>query len=616
MRIALVGSPNSGKTTLFNALTGLRQKVANYPGVTVDHAEGKLQVDESSIELIDIPGLYSLKSLSPDEDVARSIFFGEAEGIQRPDAILIVADATTLERSLQLVGEILAEGRPAILAVTMIDEMKARKGVVNIGELRRALGIQVIGIVGNKGIGIDDLKHALANPKPWIHKVAKIPETTKGRFEWADRIYKKAVVSPENKNTLTDKIDKFVLHPVLGIFIFAMIMFTFFQVIFVVAAPIQEFFEWMVLRFGVFVKTILPAGLFSKLIVEGLIAGVGGVVVFIPQIALLMAMVAIMEATGYMARAAFLIDRVMGWAGLEGRSFISLLSSFACAIPGIMAARAIPDPKSRLATIMVAPFMTCSARLPVYGLLIGAFIPSTYVFGFLSLQALVLFALYLLGAIAALVAGLIFKRGLLRGATFPFYMELPPYRRPSAKNLYHRVGKGVWAFTRKAGTVILVASVLLWGLLNFPQVEKDSGLNQVEQSYAADIGQAIEPVLKPIGFDWKIGIGLIASLAAREVIVSTMAQIYRFEGKEDDIVGLGKRLQQAKRKDGSPAYPLPTVFSLLVFFVFALQCVSTLAIIRRETASWKWPAIAFSYMLFVAYVASFITYRVSSWWIS
>ncbi len=323
-----------------------------------------------------------------------------------------------------------------------------------------------------------------------------------------------------------------------------------------------------------------------------------------------------MEATGYMARAAFLIDRVMGWAGLEGRSFISLLSSFACAIPGIMAARGIPDPKSRLATIMVAPFMTCSARLPVYGLLIGAFIPPIYVLGVFSLQALVLFALYLMGATAALVAGLIFKRGLLRGATFPFYMELPPYRRPSLKNLYHRVGKGVWAFTSKAGTVILVASFLLWGLLNFPQVDKDAGLNQVEQSYAADIGQAIEPVLKPIGFDWKIGIGLIASLAAREVIVATMAQIYRSDGKDDDIVGLGTRLQQTKHKDGSPAYPLPTVFSLLVFFVFALQCVSTLAIMRRETASLKWPAIAFSYMLVVAYIASFITYRVSLWWIS
>ena len=621
-RFALVGSPNSGKTTLFNALTGLRQKVANYPGVTVDHVEGEAKInDDCAVVLIDLPGTYSLAPLSPDEEVTLRVLDGSMPDCEPPDGVVVVADATTLGRSLQLVGEVLALGQPTVLILTMIDEMKARKGAVRLHRLQKSLGIPVVGVVGNRGIGLDDVRHLLSAPDSWEQTPHEIPQEVEARFEWVDSIYQDAVNEPQENDTTTDRIDKVLLHPVAGIGVFLLIMFLFFQVVFVVAAPLQGLFEGVVASFGVWLGGVLAPGLLSSLLIDGVIAGVGGVVVFIPQIALLLLMVSVLETTGYMSRAAFVIDRVLGWAGLEGRSFIALLSSYACAVPGIMATRAIPDPRSRLATILVAPFMTCSARLPVYTLLIAAFIPSTRVAGVFSLQGLVLFGLYLLGSVSALVAAAIFKRGLLRGKTYPFYMELPPYRRPTVKVVWNQVWRGVRSFMKKAGTVILAASVILWVLLSFPKVDAPEAIAsdeaaasayQLEHSYAASVGKAIEPAIAPLGFDWKIGIGLIASVAAREVIVATLGQIYAFSGGEDELEGLGMRMAAEKTSTGASVYSLPTVLSLLVFFVYSLLCISTIAVIRRETASWKWPAVAFGYMLAVAYVGSFITFHVAT----
>lgn len=621
-QLALVGSPNCGKTTLFNALTGLRQKVANYPGVTVEHTMGSFEDEEGDeVTLIDLPGTYSLEPLSPDEQVTLDALSGNLEGVDRPDGIIIVADATTLERSLPFIGEVLRLGQPSLLVLTMIDELKARKGSVKMGALRRALGVKALGVVGNKGLGLDDLKHELGRPESW--KAAdpdKIPEDQRERFAWSDAILAEALTKPDTSRTRTDAIDDVLLHPGMGIALFLLVMFLFFQIIFTVAAPLQEGLEGLVLGLGALLEASMAPGLLRSLVVDGLIAGVGGVLVFVPQIALLLLMISLLEGSGYMARAAFVIDRVMGWAGLEGRCFVSLLSSYACAIPGLMATRSVPDPKSRLATMMVAPFMTCSARLPVYGLLISAFIPNTTVLGIFSIQGLTMFGLYFLGSISALIAAVIFKRGLLRGRTYPFYMELPPYRVPSWKVVLNYVWRGVKGFLRKAGTIILVASVLLWAALSFPTVEPPAEIKndkvatrsyQLERSAAATVGKAIEPVIAPLGFDWRIGIGIVASFAAREVIVATLAQIYSFDGEEEDLEGLGDRLKKAKRDDGSPAYTLATALALLVFYVYALQCVSTLAVMKRETGTWRWPAIAFVYMLVVAWVASFMTYQLT-----
>jgi ferrous iron transport protein B len=505
----------------------------------------------------------------------------------------------------------------------MIDELRARGGALKIAKLSHELGVKVVGVVGNRGLGIDDLRAELATTHTWRVAQPEIPIPTDQarRFVWSDGIIEEALTRPSTDRGWSDRVDQVVLHPVLGIGLFIGVMVLFFQIIFTVAAPLQELMEGGVALGGAWLGSMMSEGLFKSLLIDGVIAGVGGVVVFLPQIALLLLLIALLEGSGYMARAAFVIDRVMGWAGLEGRCFIALLSSYACAIPGIMATRSIPDPKSRLATIMAAPFMTCSARLPVYGLLIGAFVPATTVGGIFSLQGLVLFGLYALGSLSALLAGLIFKRGLLRGKTYPFYMELPPYRLPSWRVMLSYVWRGVKAFLRKAGGIILVASMVLWATLTFPQVEPPTGLTpsqeqayQIEHSAAATVGKALEPVIAPLGFDWKIGVGLVASLAAREVIVATLAQIYAFEGGEDDVQGLGERMKAATREDGTPVYDLATVLSLLVFFVYALQCVSTLAVMRRETSSWRWPAIAFVYMTALAWVASFITYRLALWW--
>jgi ferrous iron transport protein B len=615
LRFGLLGSPNSGKTTLFNALTGLHARVGNYPGVTVERREGSLAIDHRRAVVVDLPGTYSLDPLSPDEAVVTRVLAGDLA--PAPDALIVVADACSLERSLLFIAQVLRLERPACLVLTMTDELHARGGRLDLPRLERALGIPVCGVVGHRGLGMAELRALLGQPESWSRPVILPPEDAVARAAWADSVLSSVVTRRPGANRRSEAIDRVVLHPLFGSLLFAAVMVTFFQLIFAWAAPAMDAVEGLFSGGAGVARAALPAGLLADFVADGLLAGVGAVLIFVPQIALLFSLLYLLEDVGYMARAAFVIDRVMGRIGLEGRSFVSLLSSYACAVPGIMATRTIPSPRNRLVTILVAPLMTCSARLPIYALLIGAFVPAIKVFGPLRLQGLVLLGLYLLGACSALAVAALLKHTLLRGEGLPFYMELPPYRLPTLRLWLTQVGRSVWAFLRRAGTIILAANVLLWALLNFPRPAAPPDLDAaaasrfaLEHSLAGRAGHAIEPLIAPLGFDWKIGTGLLASLAAREVIVSTLAQIY--------AAGDGDySLRNAVRNDRNPqtgrlVFTPATVAALLVFFVFALQCLSTIAVMRRETNSWRWPAFAFSYLLTLAYSASFITQRLVS----
>jgi len=618
LRLGLVGSPNSGKTTLFNALTGLRARVGNYPGVTVERREGELEVDGRRLLVIDLPGTYSLTPISADEAVVDRVIDGQLG--PAPDALVMVADACTLERSLLLIAQVLRRGRPACLVLTMTDELHARGGVLDLPRLERALGIPVCGVVGHRGLGLSALRSLLARPEGWSRPAVLPPESAEDRGGWAASVLASVLTQRPGPSRASEAIDRVVLHPVAGALLFAVVMVVFFQLIFAWAVPAMDAIDAAIGWAAASVHATLAPGLFTDFVADALIAGVGSVIVFLPQIVLLFTLLYLLEDVGYMARAAFVIDRVMGRIGLEGRSFVSLLSSYACAVPGIMATRTIPSPRNRLITILVAPLMTCSARLPVYALLIGAFVPATAVFGPLRLQGLVLLALYLLGACAALGVAALLGRTLMRGDALPFYMELPPYRLPTAKLVASQVWGSARAFLRRAGTVILTVSVVLWCLLTFPRVPAPPGATPaeasrftLERSFAGRAGHALEPVIAPLGFDWKIGVGLLASLAAREVIVATLAQIYAASDE-------GTSLREALRRDVDPAteepvYTPATVASLLVFFVFALQCMSTIAVMKRETNGWRWPAFAFGYLLALAYTASFATHRLVSAWL-
>jgi ferrous iron transport protein B len=612
LRLGLVGSPNSGKTTLFNALTGLRARVGNYPGVTVERREGIASFGERRAIVVDLPGTYSLDPISPDEEVVIRVLDGELS--EPPDALVMVADACTLERSLLVMAQLLRRDLPACLVVTMLDELQARGGVLDLARLEAALGVPVLGVVGHRGIGLDRLRALLSRPEAWSRPPIPPPEGAEDRSAWAESVLAAVVHRRPGGNTVTDAVDRVLLHPVAGTLLFALVMVTFFQLIFAWATPAMDAIDAGIGWSADAARAALPPSILTDFVADGLIAGVGSVVIFLPQIILLFTLLYLLEDVGYMARAAFVIDRVMGRIGLEGRSFVSLLSSYACAVPGIMATRTIPAPGDRLATILVAPLMTCSARLPVYALLIGAFVPATPVLGPLGLQGLVLLGLYLLGAVSALLVAALLKRTLLRGESLPFYMELPSYRRPPFSLVASQVWGSASAFLRRAGTIILAVSIVLWGLLTFPRVEAPAGLSEaearryaLEQSLAGRAGHAIEPLIAPLGFDWKIGVGLLASLAAREVIVATLAQIYAASDEETS-------LRAAVRADvdprtGEKVFTPATVAALLVFFVFALQCMSTLAVMRRETNSWRWPAFAFGYLLALAYGASFVAHR-------
>jgi ferrous iron transport protein B len=623
--VALVGAPNTGKTTLFNALTGSRAKVGNYPGVTVERREGRVRNSEREIRLLDLPGTYSLNPETPDEEVVEDVLSGRMAGEPVPDAVLVVVDATTLERGLALVLQTLAAhpDLPIAVVVTMIDELRARGGRVDFDRLATRLGVSVFPIVGHRGVGLEEVRRALESaetlPRNINGDAVEAADHPIARFAQVDEIWgdiQRASLRPDER---TDRIDRVLLHPFFGAVTFAAVMIFVFQSIFTWAAPAMDAIDGSFAQLAGFVGDALPPGVLRDLLTDGVIAGVGSVVIFLPQIVILFTLIHFLEDVGYMARAAFVVDRIMGWFGLQGRSFIVLLSCYACAVPGIMAARTIPNPRDRLATILVAPFMTCSARLPVYTLLIAAFVPSTAVGFGLGLQGLVMLGLYLLGAVTAIGSAALLKATVIRGRPSTFYMELPPYRFPSLRMLASQVWRSAKAFLKRAGTIVFIASLIVWGMLNFPKADVPPGTPpavetqlHLEASLGAQIGKAIEPAIAPLGFDWKVGVGLVASLAAREIIVATLAQIYAV-GDEEDFDGLRNALEaDVDPTTGERVFSLPVALSLLVFFVFALQCTSTIAVMVRETGGWGWPAFAFGYMLTLAWVGALITYRVSS----
>jgi len=615
-RIGLLGSPNSGKTTLFNALTGLRAKTGNYPGVTVDRRAGTAACPDGAVKLLDLPGTYSLNAMSQDEAIAVQAMRGEIEGEKPLDGVVMVADATTLERSLPLLGEAMLQGLPLCLVLTMVDELKARGGELDLFRLQNELGIQVIPVVGNRGLGLDDLRALLPSPESWISPKSPPAKAKAEHFQWADQVFKDACRARPQASKVTASMDRVLLHPVSGGLIFFIFMACFFQAIFSWAMPAVDFLDSLVHSGADWVIATFPESWATQLFADGILRGVGAVLVFTPQIALLFLLILTFEACGYLARAAFVTDRLMGWAGLEGRCFVSLLSSFACAVPGIMATRTIPSPRDRLATMMVAPLMTCSARLPVYALLIGAFIEPTPLLGPFTSQGAAMFGLYALGVVSAIVFAALFKRGLLKGATLPFYLELPPYRFPSFSSILLQVWHRLLLFFKRAGTVILGASLALWLLLTFPKAATE-GLTdtqaqqaQIEASYAASIGKAIEPAILPLGWDWRVGVGLIGSFAAREVFVSTMAQVYALPEQEDDSTDLADVLVRGSPGAPSSALSFASAMALLVFFVYALQCISTVAVLVREAGGWRYGLFALAYQTGFAWLAAFATYRI------
>ncbi len=610
-RVALVGSPNAGKTTLFNALCGMHAKTANYPGVTVSRREGTVRTADASVTVIDLPGTYSLQPVSPDEAIVLDTLRGSIDGVPAPDAIAVVLDVTTLERSLLLVAEVLALGIPTCAVLTMLDEMAARHGTVHVERLSQALGIDVVGVVGHRGVGLDAVRDLLGDPRSWTRPVLAPPTSGPAVSGWIDSILASSV-TPPTLDERTRRVDAVLLHPIAGTVAFALTMLVLFQSVFTLAAPLQDrldaLFVWLTTQ-----ATATLGGTLGDFVGGGVISGVGAVLVFLPQIVLLFLILALLEKVGYLARAALLADRVMGRFGLEGRSFVAMLSAFACAIPGIMATRTIPSERRRLATMLATPLMTCSARLPVYTLLISAFVPARPVLGPLGAQGLTMFGLYLLGAVSGLVYAGVLSRTALRAPTAPVMMELPPYRWPTLRSVLLYVWDGAWAFTRKAGTIILGVTVVLWVLLNVPHVTVPHGMDQahvasyeMQHSLGGRLGTAVEPVFAPLGFNWQVNVAIIGSLAAREVFVSTLA----VTSASADEASLPDRLQTVTDDNGRKVFTPPTVAALLVFFVYALQCTSTVIVLRRESNSWKWPAVAFVSMFTLAYAAALAAHTV------
>ena len=607
-RVALVGNPNSGKTALFNALTGSRQKVANYPGVTVERKEGLVVTPAGlAVRLIDLPGTYSLRARSLDEIVTRDIVLGRLESEATPSLLVCVANSTNLRVALRLALELKRVGRPMILALNMFDIARHRGFEIDLDRLSTELGIPVVASVAVRRGGTNDLlaridavirERGLPRAPDWSEPNAAQLRATQRE---ADRILDAAVKAPGRPDGFTRRLDRVVLHPVLGLVILLAILFLMFQAVFTWAqAPmdlIKSGFDGLAARAG----EVLPPGWLLSFVRDGVISGVGSVLVFLPQILTLFFFILLLEDFGYMARAAFLMDRIMGGAGLHGRAFIPLLSSFACAIPGIMATRVISS-RRRLATILVAPLMTCSARIPVYTLIIAAFIPARTVFGWLSLQGLVMFGLYTAGITSALGMSWVFNRFLWRREpSEPFMLELPDYKRPRMRNIALGLLQRGQIFLRRAGTTIFAMMVVIWFLCSVPPAPADAPEPAINYSLAAGIGKAIEPVLRPVGFNWQIDIALIPGMAAREVAVASLGTVYAIEGAEDNRAALGSILVAH--------WSLATALALLAWYVFAPQCASTLGVVRRETNSWKWTAFLFSYMLALAYIAAFVTYH-------
>lgn len=721
IRIALVGNPNTGKSTLFTALAGVRQRVGNYPGVTVEKKTGSLRHADQHFELIDLPGTYSLAPRSPDEMVTVDVLLGRHDHGPPPDAVLCIVDASNLERNLYLVSQVLSLGLPTVVALNMVDIAREREIEIDVAALTKRLGVPVVAVQANRRVGLEPLIKSLAeiaaqrniqreNPFPpefqrhanefatWINSnsAQKVPgflverllldgdgylegellngTATEGaqrlraareslaaagmpvpaieamaRYDWVARVLDGVARRPmDHRLTATDRIDGVLTHKVWGTLIFVATMAVLFSSIFVLAVPVMDLIDGWKDALGTWVSGLMPDGALQSLVVDGIIGGVGAVVIFLPQILILFFFIAVLEDCGYMARAAFLMDRLMAGVGLSGKSFIPLLSSYACAVPGIMATRVIENRRDRLATILIAPLMSCSARLPVYVILIGAFVPAQYYLGGLvGLQGLVLFGMYCVGTITAIGVAWLLKKSLLRGETPPFVMELPTYKVPSTRTVAHRMWERGWAFIARAGTVIFAVTIVVWALSYYPraeekvtteiaaqraQVQNDaSALAEFDRpenidhltaslhqrySFLGRAGQWIEPAVRPLGWDWRIGCAAIASFPAREVVMGVLGVIYQLGGDvdihaEEDQRNLESQLKAAKWDDsGRPVYNLPVALSIMVFFALCAQCAATLAVIRRETNSWRWPIFTFSYMTALAYVGALVTYQV------
>lgn len=608
-RIALVGNPNSGKTALFNALTGAHQKVANYAGVTVERKEGLIRsASGRTMTVLDLPGTYSLRARSPDEEVTRDAVLGKLAGEEAPDVLVCVADATNLRLVLRLVLELKQVGRPMVLALNMYD-IAQRQGLrIDLDALRRELGVPVVTTVATRKRGIDDLVAAVeAETGAWrveTHNVWHAPDPAQIRsaHREAERILKACVLPPERPDTLTGRIDSVLLHPVAGLLILLGLLFVMFQAVFAWAGPLMDGIEAAVAGLGGLVATTVPDGLLQSLIVDGLISGVGSVLVFLPQILILFLFIILLEDFGYMARAAFLMDRIMGGAGLHGRAFIPLLSSFACAIPGIMATRVIESRRDRLTTILVAPLMTCSARIPVYTLIIAAFIPDRTVWGFANLQGLVMFGLYAAGIASALTVSFLIRRVFWRGAVEPFMMELPAYKLPDVKSVLFNLWLRAKIFLNRAGRIILPLMILVWAASTFPYPPEGATGPAIDYSLAGILGHALEPLFAPIGFNWQMVIALIPGMAAREVAVAALGSVYAVADAETATGMMASTL--------AANWSLATGLAFLAWYIFAPQCMPTLGVVRRETNSRRWTWIMIGYMFGLAYLAAFLTYRI------
>jgi len=676
--VALTGNPNSGKSTVFNALTGLRQRVSNYPGVTVERKEGRLRFDDTSTAtLVDLPGTYSLSPTSIDERIAVETMLGTEAYDARPNLVICVVDANSLERNLYLVSQIIDREIPVIVALNMIDIARRRGTTVDAKSLERELGVPVVPMVANKGEGIHELKTVLSYgipaegkarkwmmPEPMARECGELssilqtrhhldepeafhealglltsPDTlpersdrydpalvaqirsirkkldfleidcqssvVSARYKWVRQLSLRSIQRvPHPGMTKSDRLDWILTHRIWGVVIFLGIMALMFQSIFswamVPMGAIADGFDWL----GAQATAALPPGDLRSLLVNGGLAGVAAVATFLPQIMLLFLFLGILEDSGYMARAAYVMDRLMGRVGLHGKSFIPLLSSFACAIPGIMAARTIDSEKDRLVTILVAPLLSCSARLPVYTLLISAFIPAASLFGLISYQALTLLGLYALGLVMALAAAWVFKKTVLKSTRPELLIELPPYRIPSLRHILLQMWERAVLFLRNAGTIILGASIILWFLASYPRLENATPSEQLQHSFAGKAGHLVEPLIKPLGFNWKIGIGLIGSLLQREVFVSTMGTIYNIQNSDQNEGTLSLQQHMTNDRDptsGAPTFSTLTAICLMIYYVLAMQCLSTVAVMRRETNGWKWPAIQVAYMTALTY---------------
>lgn len=596
--VAVVGPPNSGKSTLFNRLTGLHQKVANYPGVTVEKKFGQLKLDNGDrITLVDLPGLYSLDPRTEDECVTHDVLCGESDSLARPDAIILILDSTNLGRNLALAAGVLGLGIPTLVALNMADELRSRGGDLDTDALSDQIGAPVVLMSARRGEGMAAVREflndtVLSSAKQELPVIQDIPACRK----WASRLESAASYCPPNAAIWTDRLDRVFLHPIAGPVVFGCTVVAIFQAIFTWAQPLMNGVDSLIGTSGAWIASMLPPSWFRSLLIDGVWSGVGSILVFLPQILMLFFFIGVLEDSGYLARGAVIADRVMSKVGLQGKSFIPLLSAYACAIPAVLATRTIENKRDRMATILIAPFMTCSARLPIYILVIAAFVPEGPLIGpFLGNRAAALLALYVLGFVAAIGTARVLKSSILKSSPTPFMLELPTYRWPTLRSLGLRLIDRTKVFLKRAGTVILATALVLSILLSLPTQEGVAP--PIEESWAGLIGKTVEPLIEPLGFNWKIGIGLLTSLAAREVIVATLGTIYGMEADERS-----EGLQQVLGSE----LTLGGAIALLVFFAFAMQCMSTVAVVRRETGGWKWPLAQWGYMTGLAYVGAFL----------